>query len=390
MAHRTPEVWKAPECAVAIEYAPEVLDDIRLAVVEAYYAFPRGGAEIGGVLVGSHEGDTVRITAFHALACEHAAGPSFTLSARDFARLEEILHATAAAGREAVGWYHSHTRSGIYLSAADLEIHQRYFPEPWQVALVLRPTSMVTRAGFFARGADGRLRSEASYLEFTVPALSGRPMARVETPVKPAPALKPPPAPERAPLLEIEPPHFGFTPAPPRPRRKHLLAALAVIALAAAALCYDFWLPYVPWFPAGNPGLWVFDESGTLQIRWDAGSRAVRHAQDGTLEIVEQHEYPIAVRLEPERLRDAAFSYERRTGRVGVRLILKQPNGSSASASVTFLGQAPAPRPSPEVVELRRQLRQAREDLIRQTMINEALRRGVGGGSNTEGGDTKK
>ena len=36
-----------------------------------------------------------------------------------------------------MGWYHSHTRSEIFLSDADLEIHNRYFPEPWQVALVL-------------------------------------------------------------------------------------------------------------------------------------------------------------------------------------------------------------------------------------------------------------
>ena len=65
-----------------------------------------------------------------------------------------------------MGWYHSHTRSEIFLSDADLEIHRRFFPEPWQVALVMKPhTFQPTRIGFFFREADGSVQAERSYRE---------------------------------------------------------------------------------------------------------------------------------------------------------------------------------------------------------------------------------
>ena len=54
---------------------PKVLDDIRLAVVDAFFSLPRGGAEIGGILLGRRERDRVIITDSAALECEHAFGP---------------------------------------------------------------------------------------------------------------------------------------------------------------------------------------------------------------------------------------------------------------------------------------------------------------------------
>src|SRR6185312_4526833 len=75
-----------------------------------------------------------------------------------------------------VGWYHSHTRSEIFLSDKDLAIHRRYFPEPWHVALVMKPhTFLPMRAGFFYQRADGSMRAESSDNESTLAVLSGAP-----------------------------------------------------------------------------------------------------------------------------------------------------------------------------------------------------------------------
>src|SRR5215475_345259 len=119
--------WTTPECPFVIEYLPKVLDDIRLAVVDAFFSLPRGGAEIGGVLLGRHDRGRVLITDSVALECEHAFGPSFTLSKPDLARLGELLASLRKhpAG-VVVGWYHSHTRSEIFLNDADQEIHKRF------------------------------------------------------------------------------------------------------------------------------------------------------------------------------------------------------------------------------------------------------------------------
>src|SRR6185436_11063246 len=109
--------WTVTECPFTIEYTLQVVDDIRLAVVDAFFSLPRGGVEIGGILLGRYEASRLVITDSAPLECEHAFGPSFTLSPADLAKLEQQLASLprSGAGRP-VGWYHSHTRSAIFLS----------------------------------------------------------------------------------------------------------------------------------------------------------------------------------------------------------------------------------------------------------------------------------
>ena len=154
------------QCPFAIEYPAEVLDQIRVVVMDAFFAIPRGGLEIGGVLFGRYRDGLLRIEAFRMLECEHAAGPSFTLSEADHVRLRDLLSSAATEGLQPVGWFRSRTRSEIALCDADAALHDAYFPEPWQVMLVLRPeVTRPTRAAFFAR-VDGSLSMSAS--EFVV------------------------------------------------------------------------------------------------------------------------------------------------------------------------------------------------------------------------------
>jgi proteasome lid subunit RPN8/RPN11 len=58
-------------------------------------------------------------------------------------------------GKELVGWYHTHPRMGVFLSGYDVWLHEHFFPEAWQVALVIEPHRRL--GGFFVRQADGRL-----------------------------------------------------------------------------------------------------------------------------------------------------------------------------------------------------------------------------------------
>jgi proteasome lid subunit RPN8/RPN11 len=186
--------WNPPQCPFAIEYIPRVLDDIRLAVVDAFFSLPRGGAEIGGILLGRRENGRVVIEDHQALDCEHAFGPGFTLSTRDQNLLGELLKAADRhpSGLRPVGWYHSHTRSEIFLSEVDQEIHNRFFPQPWQIALVLKPhTFHPTRAGFFFRERDGSIQGKTSYVEFALEAL----------PLRQVPPATPPPTPPAGPQL---------------------------------------------------------------------------------------------------------------------------------------------------------------------------------------------
>lgn len=174
--------WSVPECPFTIEYSPRAMDDIRLGVVDAFFSLPRGGAEIGGILLGKHEKGRLVISDYAALDCEHAFGPSFTLSPKDEGKLSQLLARSqgracddggrADDGGQVIGWYHSHTRSEIFLSDADLEIHRRFFPEPWQIALVMKPhTFQPVRISFFFREPDGSIRASAAYGEIVLEAL---------------------------------------------------------------------------------------------------------------------------------------------------------------------------------------------------------------------------
>lgn len=53
-----------------------------------------------------------------------------------------------------VGWYHTHPRMGIFLSGYDTWLHDHFFPQAWQVALVVEPHTR--QAGLFVR-KDGEL-----------------------------------------------------------------------------------------------------------------------------------------------------------------------------------------------------------------------------------------
>src|SRR5260370_30882985 len=100
--------------------------------MDAFFSLPRGGAEIGGILIGSFDNSRLVVSDYAALDCEHANGPSFTLSPRDEARLTELLSTPAhdAGGLRPVAWYHAHPRSETFLSDPGPSIHRRFFPAP--------------------------------------------------------------------------------------------------------------------------------------------------------------------------------------------------------------------------------------------------------------------
>jgi len=389
--------WTAPECPFRIEYSRRVLDDIRLAVVEAFFSVPRGGAEIGGILLGNRDGDRIVIADCQPLDCEHAMGPSFTLSPRDQARLTEMLAAAGGndAHRRPVGWYHSHTRSEIFLSETDQDIHRRFFPEPWQIALVLKPhTFEPMRAGFFFREADGSIRGAASYQEFVLDPLPARPMPALggngaagahAAPIAPpaesaaasgaaptaAPAEK---APTRVPItreIDLEPPLTeardgqapaieteelsapGFTQLHHERSWRAIQAAIWLAAgLAVGIIGYQtrqYWLPQLlvkasavlPKDPDAYLSLTVSDDNGQLRIQWDHNAPAVRNALDGTLEISDGNTAPQFVRLDNDHLATGAFSYARQNERVDVTLMASEPNGRIVKEQSSFLGRLP-------------------------------------------------
>jgi proteasome lid subunit RPN8/RPN11 len=369
--------WASPECPFTIEYSPRVLDDIRLAVTDAFFSLPRGGAEIGGILLGVFRNGLLTIDESVSFNCEHAFGPSFVLSPRDFSTLEQLL-ATAKKNPNLrpVGWWHSHTRTEIFLSDADQEIHNRFFPEPWQVALVLKPhTFQPMRAGFFFREKDGSMHGAATYREFVLDPLPTRPLPS-SSPAAPLISLTPGPREaaaarptidvnqvvEREPEPEFDEPELEerrevsprretpaprFATEPPTRSRPWIAIAAVVLGLSVGIGVYESRARWMPQglFRSSSPvplALSLADNDGQLQIRWNGASEAA-HGDSGTLVIADGPQRLI-IALDSVHLRTGSFTYARTAERVDVTLTVPQPGAQPAVEATTFVGSSPQHR----------------------------------------------
>jgi proteasome lid subunit RPN8/RPN11 len=118
--------------------------------------------EVGGVLVGKWCVDPENTRQF--IVVKASLPARFTQQGNVFltftsdslvdihAKLEEIYPEY-----EIVGWYHTHPHMGVFVSQYDTWLHNHFFPESWQVALVIEPHSEV--GGFFVPQARGVLDS---------------------------------------------------------------------------------------------------------------------------------------------------------------------------------------------------------------------------------------
>jgi proteasome lid subunit RPN8/RPN11 len=119
--------------------------------------------EVGGVLVGQwyqDEGiDEQFIVAEHVIPARYAnQGPvSLTFTHDSLIYFHNTIEEHYP-GKRIVGWYHTHPRMHVFMSHYDAWLHLGFFPELWQVALVVEPQS--STAGFFIRQTSGVLDPE--------------------------------------------------------------------------------------------------------------------------------------------------------------------------------------------------------------------------------------
>ncbi|MBI3682286.1 MAG: hypothetical protein HY235_18055 [Acidobacteria bacterium] len=353
-------IWSVPGRATVIEYSRPVLQGILNHVWEAFDAYLDGGYEVGGVLFGRHEGSMVRILAFRPLPMDPPP-PSFVLSQADEKTLAALIRDARTdpelAGMEPAGWYHSKNRSEIFLSEADVDLYDRFFPEPWQVALVLRPSyGEPVRAGFFFREPDGFLRTDRSYLEFALDAPLSRRVLRKTPPWQ---FKQTEPVVASLPTLE----RYGLPPGPERPERtwraRNWIVLPAALALVVAGILSVLWLRQAP----PLLGLQVFQKDGDLLIYWDAQSPAVQEATEGVLFIVDggkRTDRP----LSRSQLRQSPLVWRPQSGRIDVRLRIQLPYRRTAQETSTFLAHPDQSRPSPELIRARIEKLEAEQQTI--------------------------
>jgi hypothetical protein len=392
--------WSTPEIQLTIEYPLEVLDEIRAAVCDGLQQLAHGGLEVGGVLFGVRRENTTRILTWRPISCEHAQGPSLRLSARDridLARLLEVAKTDSdLAGLQPAGWFLSHARSDIFLTQSDQEIFHGFFPEPWQVTLVLRPSkSGAARAGFFLREADGSLRSESSYKDFVAEPLHNPGASADGTggrwrslPLELS-APRDRPQSETESVRIVEPPRFLTQKqrAPERGRWLWAIPGSLALIIAGMLLKERFLTPYNQPF-----AFRAYDSGQTAEIEWDANSASIQAARSASLDIKDGSETQ-HYSLTPEQLRAGKMSYLRHSADLELRMTVYPADGASLQEYARVVGAATTPAnhsfndqpDSQDAIQLRAQrdrfeteARQLREELrkekIRADQAQEALR----------------
>jgi len=376
--------WSVAASPLTIEYSLVVVEEIRHEVAEGFQKLSRGGIEVGGLLYGVREGQTVRIMAIRPAACEHSSGPSFRLSERDRAALIEQIRQDREdprlEGLACGGWYVSHTRTEITLSQSDQEIFSTYFAEPWQVTLVVRPSRGGNmRAGFFVREPDGTVNATQSYLEFSFPdRLAAVFEQRGSFPERKAPeyrsaaraaAAPPGPAPEIRPQAQSyaqasSPVTSLFGDPAPELRSKGLVKKwwwLAAVLIVVAALSAAG-ARYLSLTPASETlALSVLERDGQLDIEWNRTAAPVAQAVRGSLEIADGPQTR-TIPLAPKELAQGKFSYKRDTGDVQVRMSVDAADGKKLQEASRFLGPPPAKGNEEESKELKA-IEQRRDEL---------------------------
>jgi hypothetical protein len=366
--------WRAEGHALTIEYSHMVLEELRLAAEEGFQKIPHGGLEVGALLLGRHEGDRVRIEEWRPLECEHGRGPGFVLSPNDLAALDRLIRDCADAPelRELypVGWFHTHTRSNIFFSPEDKAVHDRFFREPWHVAMVMRlGKDQPATAGFFFREANGAMQMLASYKEFVVrpnasmllrpPRATAAPRPEPEF-RKAVPAPERPRAPERRTWWDTPPaeprmvadPGAGATPAlEPLPEnltdlpegrfRWRLFAMVVVLLLAIAAAVMT--RPY--WMGESAPSLTLRLEEveDQLIIRWDHNSKAAREADRGVLQVIDGGQTR-ELALDTLEARNGSLTIVRQSEDVQVKLTLYSSGNKPVQEYARFLGGPVKPK----------------------------------------------
>jgi TonB family protein len=385
--------WDPAGSPVSVHMHPDAVDGLVRDVSEGFKSLPRRGLEVGGLLLGRIEsGDrpTVWIERYQRISCEHQFGPQFILDDSDKAELEKAAGAILAGGELAVvGLYRSHTREGFQLEEPDFELVRRYFSDPSDLILLIKPEGASdSSARFYVHGGDGGAQTAGDAFPFRgriigdtdggeerAGEVPGGEVPGGEVPENakprrlipdfvPSPVIPSHPAENSA---ETSPPQFLFPPRdrvleeaeedPPSmgDRLKKWLPLVALLLLAGGALWW-FSQPashespiaaaVTPNEPARPLGLSVEPMGQEWRVSWNPSATALRDARSVQL-FVREGDDQNRIDLAPHDLAAGIYKYSSAGNDVTFRLEVVEKSGRVSAESFRFERATAAVKPQP-------------------------------------------
>jgi proteasome lid subunit RPN8/RPN11 len=151
------------------------------------HARRHGDREVGGLLLGEvcqDQRGQMYVVVTHSLRAEFADSTRghLTFTHKTWQQLQRAREEQYP-DQTVVGWYHTHPGWTIFLSHWDLFIHQNFFRDPWQIALVIDPS--LDRAGIFVWNEGAVANPQCPVEPFRLAELdgafdNGRPRVRIK------------------------------------------------------------------------------------------------------------------------------------------------------------------------------------------------------------------
>jgi hypothetical protein len=332
--------WAVPEKQISVQLSFEIMAALNREALKSLGA-ARGGAENGGVLLGKKRAEpdgrrTVTIEDFRPVPCSHERGPSYGLSDAEKKALEELLAKPPA---EVVGYYRSHTRKGLFLSAEDLALCSAYFAGPANVFLLIKPFATRPCVGGFFFWESGTIHSEAPYQEFPFEQSGWGERVLEAEPDRPAEAVA-----DEAPEVVLP---------PPRRSRWFWMGLAALLLLIAGGAAFTILRISKSRTETADANavaralnLSVTDTGKELQVTWNRQSMPVLAAERAVLTIIDG-DFRKDLDFDKEQVQNASVLYVRITGDVTFRLEVFSSAQTSTTDVVRFVTAAPAPPVAP-------------------------------------------
>src|SRR5581483_4061559 len=155
--------WQHPFREASISMQPETLRTLSGEALRWLLSKPP--AEIGGILWGSFPSDGNDAVVIADAEFVFSENSCFNETAGDAQRLTEALEKKNSAGLQPVGYFRSHIREDLALTAQDQSFIRARLTDPRAVFLLIRPYQMgICMAAFFF-WENGRLQTAESDLE---------------------------------------------------------------------------------------------------------------------------------------------------------------------------------------------------------------------------------
>jgi hypothetical protein len=343
--------WRCGDPSLDVRCHGRVASEMAAAAFENSRRVGRGGLEIGGVLLGRRNGNVRLITEWLPIPCEHSRGPACLLSERDERALRAALDNALAEGLEVIGLFVSHCRSSLAVTDADVELLNRFFPDPAQVLLLLKPgmdASARARLGLrhpsgMAFGPEFVIIPELPQNAFLAEA--GRPPASAIGGVKPAaPAPAPLPSAIPPPPRSVEAPKFLATRASGGSLR-WAIAVVATVGLAIGAFVFGDNVRSLSASPSVS--LRVLEHGQQLRVEWDRNSRLIQDAERATVE-VSGGSTKNSLLLNPERLRGGSVEVPRQSDDITIVMTIHRPSQAPVQEWTRFVGPPAAAQTPPQ------------------------------------------